>query len=340
VLSEIGRVARHLVRFDETVLSVMGLVARVSDFAVGCVAFVDAEEFDGIVVLHHPLGSAALDSFRARLAEAVALHDEVRVPRQVRTRLLSLEAGEGQEGSSEDDLHDFTAFPVVTNGQLVGLLALAGRAVARMTPETEALMAQVTNLVHIVVENSRLVERLRNLSIRDGLTELFNHRHIMETLASEFQRAGRYEGVVSVLMVDIDRFKRVNDSYGHQAGDVVLRDVARLLVGALRSVDAVGRYGGEEFMVVLPETACEEAMLTAERVRRLVEARPFQSHGHALDITVSVGVACYPGADIVTVSDLIRQSDRALYRAKNNGRNRVVGAGDEALAEGEGAPPS
>jgi two-component system, cell cycle response regulator len=328
LLSEIGKVARHLVRFDETVLSVMELVARVVDFTVGSVAFVEGDEFDGIVVLHHPASATALEAFRQRLSDA-AQHHRGGVPLgALRTRLLALDGSE-KEVSSEDGLQDFTAFPIVTGEQLVGLLALAGRAVARMTPETEALMAQVTNQTHIVVENSRLVERLRDLSIHDGLTELFNHRHVMETLTSEFQRAGRYEAPVSVLMIDIDRFKVVNDTYGHQAGDAVLREIARLLVGGLRSVDVVGRYGGEEFMAILPETGSDKARLTAERLRRLVEERSITVSGHALDLTVSVGVATYPGQDVASVSDLIRLSDGALYRAKARGRNQVARAGDE-----------
>jgi two-component system, cell cycle response regulator len=339
VLSEIGRVARHLVLFDETVLSVMRLVARVVDFTVGSVAFVDGDEIDAIVVLHHALNSAALDGFRQRLSQA-AQHHRAGVPLgELRTRLLALQ-GADQEGFAEDGLQDFTAFPIVTNQRLVGLLALAGRAIARMTPETEALMTQVTNQAHIVVENSRLVERLRNLSIRDGLTELYNHRHIMETVAGEFQRCGRYDGAVSVLMIDIDRFKLVNDTYGHQAGDAVLRDVARLLVDGLRSVDAVGRYGGEEFMAVLPETRYDEARLTAERLRRTVDERTFSVAGHVLDLTVSVGVATYPGQAITSVSDLIRASDAALYRAKGSGRNRVSGALDEVQASATDADPT
>ena len=328
LLSEIGKVARLLVRFDETVLAVMGLIARVVDFTVGSVAFVDGDEFDAILVLHHPFGSAALDGFRQRLSEAAQHHRAGAPLGELRTRLLALDAAE-KESVAEDGLQDFTAFPIVTGERLVGLLALAGRAVARMAPETEALMVQVTNQTHIVIENSRLVERLRNLSIHDGLTELYNHRHIMETLAGEFQRAGRYETAVSVLMIDIDRFKLVNDTYGHQAGDTVLREVARLLVGGLRGVDAVGRYGGEEFMVVLPETGHDEARLTAERLRRRVDEHAFAVAGHDLDLTVSMGVATYPGLDIASVSDLIRLSDRALYRAKAHGRNQVASALDE-----------
>jgi two-component system cell cycle response regulator len=324
IVSEIGRVARHLVQFDETVLSVMGLVARVVDFTVGAVAFSEGEELDAVFVQQHPIVPAGVDVMRRRVLEAA--HRE-RAPlslREVRARLLTLHATT-PDGPGEDPLDDFAAFPFVTHDRFVGLLALAGARVGRMTPETEAFMNRVANQAQIVVENSRLVERLRNLSIRDGLTDLYNHRHSMETLSNEFARIGRYESSVSVLMVDIDHFKLVNDSHGHQAGDVVLRDVARLLVGGLRSVDIVGRYGGEEFLAVLPQTGYAEALATAERLRRRIEEHSFHAGEAPLEISVSIGVATYPGAGVKSASELIHVCDQALYRAKEAGRNRVAG---------------
>jgi diguanylate cyclase (GGDEF)-like protein len=139
-------------------------------------------------------------------------------------------------------------------------------------------------------------------------------------------------------MVDIDHFKRVNDTHGHQAGDVILRDAAHLLVGALRSVDVVGRYGGEEFMAVLPQTGFDEARLTADRVRRLIHGHAFDAGGKSLAISVSVGVATCPGPGIKTAADLISVCDKALYRAKAGGRNRVAGPRDDSGQGSVGEP--
>lgn len=330
IVSEIGQVARHLVQFDETVLSVMGLVARVVDFTLGAVAFVEGDELEAVLVQQHPTVLGGVDVMGRRLLEAAHRGQGARPMREVHTRLLTLHGG--AEGLADDPLDDFAAFPFVTHDRFVGLLALAGRLVGRLTPETEAFMSRVANQAQIVVENSRLIERLRNLSIRDGLTELYNHRHSMETLANEFARIGRYESSVSVLMVDIDHFKRVNDAHGHQAGDVILRDVARLLVGGLRSVDIVGRYGGEEFVAVLPQTGYEEARATAERLRRRIYEHSFSASGSPVGISVSLGVASYPGPGVTSASDLIHVCDQALYRAKAAGRNCVVGAQDEGQA--------
>jgi two-component system cell cycle response regulator len=339
ILSEIGKVARTPVRLDETVQSVVGLIGRVVDFALGAVAFIDGDEMETFFVLRHPAAGEAVEAIRARLVETALRHRPGAALREVQTRVLTpAEAGGGAPGPEGLDV--FRVFPVITGPHLVAVLALAGRALARLPPETEALLAQVTNQAHIVMENSRLIERLRDLSIRDGLTELYNHRFAMEMLANEFPRTDRYTSALSVLLMDIDRFKRVNDQYGHQTGDVILREVARSVAASLRAVDAVGRYGGEEFIVILPQTGYEPARRTAERLRRAVEEQEFAAADGTIRVTVSIGVATYPAAGVHTVSDLVLAADKALYRAKEAGRNRVAGDLDPAPEASSGPPES
>lgn len=136
---------------------------------------------------------------------------------------------------------------------------------------------------------------------------------------------GRYNADgVSVLMLDVDHFKRVNDQLGHLAGDSVLRELARLLREAVRNVDWVGRYGGEEFVVILPQTRYEEARQTAERLRQEVELHSFRAGERMTRMTVSVGVATYPSEKADSAAGLLREADLALYRAKEAGRNRVM----------------
>jgi two-component system cell cycle response regulator len=165
--------------------------------------------------------------------------------------------------------------------------------------------------------------RLEALAHTDALTLVLNRRALVGRLTAEVDRARRYESVVSVLMVDLDHFKGVNDTYGHPVGDQVLRDVAQLLQHEVRSVDIVARYGGEEFIVVLPETSSEGAVVFAERIRERIEARMFESTGHSLLLTTSIGVATFPSARVASMDDLIARADEALYRAKAEGRNRV-----------------
>lgn len=166
--------------------------------------------------------------------------------------------------------------------------------------------------------------RLEVLAHTDPLTQVLNRRALTVRLASELERARRYDSVLTLLMVDLDHFKKVNDTYGHLVGDEVLREVATLLQNEIRSVDVVARYGGEEFVVVLPETSLVGAMTFAERIREHVAATSFAgSLVDALQLTCSIGVSSYPSTTINTVDDLFARADEALYRAKADGRNRV-----------------
>jgi diguanylate cyclase (GGDEF)-like protein len=171
-------------------------------------------------------------------------------------------------------------------------------------------------------------DRLESLLMVDDKTGLYTFREFRRRLHDEWQRAQRYGGPLSLVFLDLDHFKRVNDTLGHQAGDVVLREFAMLVAGGARANDVAARYGGEEFAVVLPHTDGAMAVRVAERVRRAVTAFEFLDGEPRARVTVSAGVATYPSPidTIRSVDDLVRQADRALYRAKGLGRDRVVRA--------------
>jgi diguanylate cyclase (GGDEF)-like protein len=322
ILSEIGQVARSLVQFDQTFTSVMSLVARVVDFMLGAVAFVEGDDLDVVLMHLRKTSAPVLEEFKARVLESVIQAHGGAAFSTVHARLFTPDAG--AVGTEETSLGGFATFPVTTNNRLVGMLALAGKHVARMGRETEVYLGQVANQAHIVMENSRLFERVRNLSIRDSLTELYNHRHSVELLSNEFERVGRYhQEAMSLLMIDIDHFKNVNDQHGHPVGDAVLREMGRVMREALRTVDAVGRYGGEEFMIILPHTPYEEALKTGERLRQRVAEHVFKTGRAPVKVTISVGVASYPSEKVDAPGALIREADLRLYRAKEAGRNRV-----------------
>ena len=322
ILSEIGRVARSLVQFDESFTSVMALVARVVEFTVGAMAFVEQDDADIELLLNRRAAPAVVDEAKARMREAIVAARGGAPLGRVRARLFA-PPGSGHS-AEETTLDAFASFPVETNDRLSGMLVLTGRAIGKMTPETRAFLGQVANQAHIVMENSRLFERVRNLAIRDSLTDLFNHRHIMDLVHHEFERVGRYQNAFSVLMVDADHFKRINDEHGHPAGDAVLREMAQLLRETLRTTDSLGRYGGEEFVAVLPHTGPEEARQTAERIRYQVQQHRFHAGESEVRLSVSVGMATCPLPGVDTPEALLREADKALYRAKDAGRNRVA----------------
>jgi diguanylate cyclase (GGDEF)-like protein len=164
---------------------------------------------------------------------------------------------------------------------------------------------------------------LEKLAITDGLTSVYNRRYLMDALEKEFQRAKRYEEPFAVILIDVDHFKNVNDNFGHQMGDFVLRELAQILFQQLRDTDIVGRYGGEEFVILLPGTDLHGAVSLADRVRGLVEKHPFRWGDAFARITLSAGVVAYPHPSLQSPDDIVKQADAALYRAKKQGRNAV-----------------
>ena len=167
-------------------------------------------------------------------------------------------------------------------------------------------------------------ERLEHLAITDGLTGLYNHRYFRQRLEDEFERAHRYSLPLSCMILDIDNFKRVNDTYGHLNGDIVLRGIAETAQGSVRKSDIVARYGGEEFVVIMPQTSLEGARAQAERVRRETAAQSFENFPEGVRITISIGVAVYDPETMLDCEVMLRIADGALYQAKREGKNRVV----------------
>ena len=180
-------------------------------------------------------------------------------------------------------------------------------------------------------------ERLRFMSLTDGLTGLDNRRHLNERIDEMFQHALRLNEPFSVVMCDLDKFKSVNDTYGHQAGDEVLKQLAAILKEEAREIDRVGRYGGEEFLLLLPGTVLDAAVTFAERVRKHVERHTFTFPGGSTKRTASFGVAGWPHPKINDSDSLVRMADDALYVAKETGRNRVIRFDSEEFNEHQAA---
>ena len=183
---------------------------------------------------------------------------------------------------------------------------------------------------------SRLYEEVRRLSLTDSLTSLHNRRSLMERLNEEVHRCQRYNRSLSLIMADIDHFKQYNDTYGHQDGDELLREVAAVLRNHVRKPDFVARYGGEEFVIVMPETDCERALILADRMRAAVKSLDSsgEENQSGKRVTMSLGIAELP-TDAVDAESLIREADKALYQAKESGRDRVSLCRERA-AEAEG----
>lgn len=192
--------------------------------------------------------------------------------------------------------------------------------------QTQELLARLRAALRIVRLQKALIatnQQLEELSVTDGLTSLRNRRAFDEHLRGTYEQARRYERPLSLAVIDIDHFKAINDVHGHAAGDSVLRAVAQMLDGDTRSADFVGRVGGEEFAIVLPETGLFEALQFAEKIRATIASATIRLGDVAHHVTVSVGIASIPHSRVRDAGELYVAADEALYRAKNRGRNRV-----------------
>ena len=176
---------------------------------------------------------------------------------------------------------------------------------------------------NLEIKNRRLMKQLEEMAIKDRLTGLYNYRHLHTCFGEEVIRSKRYGHFFCTLMLDIDHFKAVNDNYGHLFGDHVLKKLSEILCRSVRSADRLFRYGGEEFIVIMPETSREEAVSAAERIMEAVRGHIFKCDGYETKITVSMGGAFFPDQSEDKI-ELIRLADKALYRAKESGRDRAV----------------
>jgi diguanylate cyclase (GGDEF)-like protein len=211
------------------------------------------------------------------------------------------------------------AVPLKIYGECLGVIAIANTQEGRKySSEDVKVLSALASQAASAIDNSKLY----NMAVTDSLSKLYTRRFLMQRLNEEIQRARRYGHDLSLLMMDIDHFKEFNDTYGHQAGDAIIVEVARIFRRCTRTTDVPGRYGGEEFCIILPETPAQGACVVADRLRAEVEQFSIGYMGQSLRSTISIGIAAYPlHAD--SMEELIRKADRALYRAKEEGRNRV-----------------
>ncbi len=264
-------------------------------------AFADYEAVFGKGLLGH-----AAVRLRPRL-----IADAARDPRRL--------AGEPGEGA-------WLLYPIVVHQELLGVAHWMRPATRPFAADELARLHALVPQCGLALENVRARRSLRLLAATDGLTQLWNHQRTHQLLREEMRRSSRYHRALSVLMLDVDSFKSFNDTYGHPNGDQLLRLLAQILRENVRAIDHVGRCGGEEFLIILPETAKDDACRLAERIRAQIEQRlEIAVEGKLIRRTVSVGVASSP-EDALNPAEIVQRADEALYRAKHSGKNRVLWA--------------
>ena len=234
-----------------------------------------------------------------------------------------------------EGIQSLICIPLRVQEEVVGILHLADFVPRQFDREKMRLLSVFASFASMAIYNAKIHNRTKILAITDGLTGLYNHRYFRQIFSQEMRRAKRYQKRFAILMIDVDDFKKFNDKYGHPTGDLILVEIAKIISRRLRNVDFAFRYGGEEFIVLLPEAGLDSAILAAERLRESIERETVEAlQGETSEgVTVSIGVACYPedGSDR---GKLFKIVDELLYRAKLFGKNKVYSQDKESKSSG------
>jgi len=304
VLDEILRQVRRIVPYSTANIALLeGDFLRVAHWQ-GYEAFGAKELISGLV---QPLDDFLLVAEAVRLRKPVVVLDTRQEPRWV---VLPETAW----------IRSFLSVPICLHDQVLGLLRLDSDTPGTFSAEDAQRLQPLANAAAIALENARLFGEVQRLAITDGLTDTYNRRHFFELAENEFNRARRFQHPVSAIMFDVDHFKQINDTYGHAIGDQVLRVVAERCRESIRDIDILGRYGGEEFAIILPATDLSGALSVAERLRRSIADVPIPTERDDVTITISLGVA----SNAQDVAALVNRADAAMYAAKQAGRNCVA----------------
>ena len=234
-----------------------------------------------------------------------------------------LDGGRFSKGDTQD--HHFFSFigtPIQTSGQTIGCLVLESFSSGRYRRSEGRNLHFFTTRLGVLLDWWKKYDVVRETSMRDGLTGLLNHRTFVERFEQELQRANRYDEKLVLMILDLDKFKRINDTYGHLYGDYVLRSTSAVLKNGVRNIDIVARYGGEEFAIVLVKTTKTKSFNSAKRIVKSLADHQFEKEGHRVQMTISAGMAEYP-TDGEGMRDLIAIADHAMYTVKGRGGNDV-----------------
>jgi diguanylate cyclase (GGDEF)-like protein len=219
-------------------------------------------------------------------------------------------------------IRSILCYPLVRRGKQIGVIELINKVSGVFTREDQTLIELMLDPLAVAIRTADLFEDAERLTITDDLTKLYNYRYLMKYLEADVKRCLRYKKKVSLLFIDVDGFKRINDTFGHLAGSQALAEIGQVLKRIVRETDVVGRYGGDEFVIVLPETPLNGAMAIAERIRKKVEECEFVAQNLSIRLTVSLGVANCP-KHTLTAEGLIKKADAAMYRAKELSKNSI-----------------
>ncbi|MBP1599935.1 MAG: sensor diguanylate cyclase [Acidobacteria bacterium] len=335
-LAGLRRMADRLDDFFEALVSVMECSWSVSDRRLGmnllihrilahvpaeeCLVYLVGEDGTGLQRSYSTDNIKDIDIFHAE-ANATIVDNVLQTgsPYVNNSYSFELRPSHGREGTP---IQSILCFPLQLRGERIGVIELINRKEGGFTAEDEKLIQMLIHPITVAVRTIHMFEYSERLTVTDDLTKVFNYRYLMGYLVSEVKRCLRYKKKLSLLFIDVDGFKRINDTFGHLVGSRALAELAQVFRKIVRETDIIGRYGGDEFVVILPETPLSGAMVIAERIRKKVEDYEFVAQNVNIRMTVSLGIANCP-KHTLTAEGLIKKADAAMYRAKELSRNSI-----------------
>jgi diguanylate cyclase (GGDEF)-like protein len=325
LFNEVGRVGQDVDDF-EMMLRMMGrLIREIAPHEVMAAVFTDTVTLETVIAYPFPTDEETRAGIRSWMER---IRDDARIPCSPDSRMVSefpLNERRDEEDAAEaaGPLRPATCVPIRSGEMVKGAVVLFSTA-AEGSAADQGLIEALLRQAFTVMENAWLYRQIIRMSTTDGLTGLTNVRSFRETLKREHSRSARHRLRYSIVMMDIDHFKKINDVYGHPVGDTVLRELAVIIKDSFRTTDLPARYGGEEFIILLPETAKRDAQVVADRLRQACERKVFAAPSPSLHATISLGVTDFDPETPLTEKEVIAIADEALYTSKREGRNRIT----------------
>ncbi|MCK4464044.1 MAG: diguanylate cyclase [Candidatus Omnitrophica bacterium] len=324
-LVQIGKTMSAILNLDELVNFIVSKVAKLLTAEKSSLMLLDEKTGKLTIKAAKGLNKDAIKKTEIKLGSAVAgMVAQQGEPLLVKN--IEKDKRFKRKNSSKYKSKSFLSLPLKIKGKVTGVINIADKIPTPTGVFTEDDLKVLSVIIHqaaVAIENAKLYKDVTNLAITDSVTGLFNHRYFQERLTQEVNRIQRYGGTLSLAILDVDLFKKYNDTYGHLYGDRALRDIADILRNSIRKVDVAARYGGDEFVVILPETDMQGAEIVAKKIRQRVEEFPFakKEDKPPVRLTISIGIAAY--RKDLEKKQFIDIADKALYQAKKQGKSRI-----------------
>jgi diguanylate cyclase (GGDEF)-like protein/PAS domain S-box-containing protein len=320
-LFDIGTTVSQILNLEELLVNVLDKVLEVTGVEVTGIFLLDEKTKELVLRAHRGMSSSFVRDVRVSSSGDGALKQVLETGKPLLVENVSADHRFNHRGAKKERVQSFAALSIMAKEKILGVMGI-GSYVRRQFPEGEVrMLGTIANQIGMAIENAQLYEHALELAFTDGLTGLYNRRYLMDQIEREFIRAQRSKAPLSLIMVDLDGLKEINDRFGHHVGDSFLKEVARIVKVNTRASDVAARWGGDEFMLLVPGTDIKSTVTIAERIRARVERYKIKLGGEKVGVTISAGIVTYPTHASV-VPELLKKADDAMYSAKRGGKNR------------------